>query len=52
MNEVSSGSAGHPEGRIDAAFNLGHKVADGTFFDVVMLIMFNPEVSCGKNIVA
>ena len=51
MNEISGGSARHPEGSINAGFNLGHKVGDGTFFDVRLLIVFNPEISCGKNIV-
>ena len=45
MNKVSSGSARHPEGCIDAGFNLWHKVGDETFFDVILLIVFNPEVS-------
>lgn len=49
MNEISSGSPRHPEGSVDAGFNLGHKVGDGTFFDVILLIMFNPEVSCEGN---
>lgn len=50
MDEVSGGSARHPEGCVDAGFNLGHKVGDGTFFDVILLVMFNPEVSYGRNI--
>ena len=50
MDEVCSGSARNPEGCVDAGFNLGHKVADGTFFDVRLLVMFNPEVSFGRNI--
>lgn len=49
MNEISGGSARHPEGGIDAGFNPGHKVGDWTFFDVILLIMFNPEVSCEGN---
>lgn len=51
MNEISCGSARHPEGSIDAGFNLGHKVGDGSFFDVILLIMFDPEITCGKNII-
>lgn len=47
MNKVSSGSARYPEGCIDAGFNLGHEVGDGTFFDIILLIMFNPEISYG-----
>lgn len=42
MNEVSSGSARDPEGSINVSFNLGHKVDDGTFFDVILLVMFDP----------
>lgn len=52
MNKVGSGSARHPEGCINACFNLGHKVGDGTFFDVILFIMFNPEISFGENIVS
>lgn len=49
MNEVSSGPARHPEGSIDAGFNLGHEVGDWAFFDIVLLVMFNPEVTCEGN---
>lgn len=49
MNEISSGSARHPEGSIDAGFDLRHKVGDRTFLDAILLIMFNPEISCGKK---
>lgn len=49
MDEVSSGSARHPEGCIDTRFNLGHEVGDGAFFDVILLIMFDPEIPCGKR---
>lgn len=49
MNEISSGSPRHREGSIDAGFNLGHKVGDRAFFDVILLIMFDPEVSCEWN---
>lgn len=46
MDEIGSGSTRDPEGSIDAGFNLGHKVGDGTFFDVILLIVFNPEIPC------
>lgn len=49
MNEVSSGSARHPEGSVDAGFNFGHKIGDGTFFDVILLVVFNPEIPCGRT---
>lgn len=51
MNKVSSGSARHPEGCINPGFNFGHKVGDGTFFDVVLLIVFNPEITGGEDVV-
>lgn len=45
MNKVSGGSAGDPEGGVDAAFNLWHEVGDWTFFDVLLSVEFNPQVS-------
>lgn len=45
MDEISGGSARDPEGSIDASFNLWHEVGDWTFFDVILLVVFNPEVS-------
>lgn len=51
MDEVSSRSARYPESCIDTRFNLGHEVGDGTFFDVILLIMFNPEIPCGERCV-
>lgn len=45
VNEISGGSARHPEGSINAGFDLRHKVGDGTLFDVVLLIVFDPEIS-------
>lgn len=49
MDEISGGSARDPEGSIDAGFNLWHEVGDWTFFDVILLIVFNPEVSSGES---
>lgn len=45
MNEISGGSAGDPEGSVDAAFNLWHEVGDWTFFDATLFVVFNPQVS-------
>lgn len=45
MYEVGSRSPGDPEGCVNAGFNLGHEIGDGTFFDVMLLIMFYPEIS-------
>lgn len=45
VNEVSSGPARHQEGGVDAGFNLRHEVGDRTFFDVVLLVVFDPEVT-------
>lgn len=49
LNKVSRGPSRYPEGCINAAFNFGHKVADGTFFNVVLLIVFDPEMSGGEK---
>lgn len=45
MDEISGGSARDPEGGVDAGFNLWHEVGDWTLFDVILLVVFNPEVS-------
>lgn len=49
MDEISGGSARDPEGGIDAAFNLWHEVGDWTLFDVILLVVFNPEVSSEES---
>lgn len=49
MDEISGGSARDPEGSIDTGFNLWHEVGDWTFFDVILLIVFNPEVSSEES---
>lgn len=49
MNEIGSGSARHPKCSINAGFNLWHKVSDGSFFDAILFIVFNPEVPCEGN---
>lgn len=51
MNKISCGSARYPEGGINTGFNPGHEVGDGALFDVILLIMFNPEISGGRNTV-
>lgn len=50
VNEIGGGSARHPEGSINAGFNLRHKVGDGTLFDVILLIVFDPEISGEQEI--
>ena len=49
MKQVSSRSSRDPEGSINFGLNLWHEVVDRAFFDVILLVMFDPKIPSQKK---